>query len=156
MILPFFNWLFKDLFFEPIKEKGMKATINRFSHEEKQTLGDFTLNDNNGNAIFKCKTLELPWLNNATQKSCIPTGTYKVVPRTSAKFKKHFHVLDVQGRSYILIHAGNYFTDILGCILVGDSHKDVNNDGFRDVLNSKNTLNKLLALAPNGFELTIK
>lgn len=154
MILPFFKWLITDLFFEPIKQEGMTANINRFSHEEKQTLGEFTL-FNNGKEIFRCKTLELPWLNNATQKSCIPTGTYKVVPRTSSKFKKHFHVTDVQGRSYILIHAGNYYWDILGCILVGDSHKDVNNDGFRDVLNSKNTLNKLLALAPNGFELKI-
>lgn len=154
MILPY-NWFRKYFDYKPIIEKGMKATINRFSHEKKQTLGEFSLSKD-GKEIYRCKTLELPWLDNAKQKSCIPTGTYKVVPRTSAKFKKHFHVLDVQGRSYILIHAGNYYTDILGCILVGDSHRDVNNDGFRDVLNSKNTLNKLLALAPNGFELTIK
>jgi hypothetical protein len=132
----------------------MKATIKRFSHEQKQTLGEFTLTDN-GNEIFRCKTLELPWLNNATQKSCIPTGTYKVIPRTSPKFKKHFHVLNVPGREYILIHPGNYHWDILGCILVGDTLKDINNDGFRDILNSKNTLNKILELAPNGFDLSI-
>lgn len=134
----------------------MKATIKRFSHETKQTLGELSLFDNNGKEIFNCKTLELPWLDNATQKSCIPTGTYKVIQRTSQKFKKHFHVTEVPGRSYILIHAGNYHWDILGCILVGDSLKDINNDGFRDILNSKNTLNKLLSLAPNGFELCIE
>jgi len=153
MILPF-NWFRRYFNYKPIINKGMQANIKRFSADAKQTLGEFTLTDN-GNEIFRCKTLELPWLNNATQKSCIPTGTYKVVPRTSAKFKNHFHVTDVTGRSYILIHAGNYFTDILGCILVGDAHKDVNGDGFRDVVNSKNTLNKLLDLAPNGFELSI-
>lgn len=134
----------------------MRATITRQSHEEKQTLGELSLFDNNETEIFKCKTLELPWLNNATQKSCIPTGSYKVVPRTSHKFKKHFHVTEVHGRSYILIHAGNYHWDILGCILVGDSLKDINNDGIRDILNSKNTLNKLLSLAPDGFELCIE
>src|SRR5690606_3031263 len=134
----------------------MKATITRNSHEAKQTLGQLFLYNEQGNEIFKCKTLELPWLDNATQKSCIPTGSYNVIPRTSQKFKKHFHVTEVPGRSYILIHAGNYHWDILGCILVGDILKDINNDGFRDILNSKNTLNKLLSLAPNGFELCIE
>lgn len=156
MNLPFFNWINKYLNFKPMEvEFEHSAIIRRFSHESKQTLGNLFLFDDD-RLLLECKTLELPWFNNATQKSCIPVGEYKVVPRTSAKFKKHFHVLDVPNRSYILIHAGNYYWDILGCILVGDSHIDINKDGFRDVTNSKITLNKLLVLSPNGFNLTIE
>lgn len=132
----------------------MKAVLTRKFFEKKQTLGDFRLEEN-GKVLFECKTLELPWLNNQQQKSCIPAGKYQVVTRFSPKFKNHFHVLDVPGRSYILIYPGNYYTDILGCILVGDKHTDVNGDGFRDVVNSKNTLSKLLRAAPEGFELII-
>lgn len=133
----------------------MQAVIHRRHFEQKQTLGELRL-EKNGKTIFECKTLELPWLNNQVQKSCIPAGKYQVVTRFSPKFRNHFHVLDVPGRTWILIHAGNYYTDILGCILVGQRHLDLNGDGFRDVTNSKNTLNKLLQLAPEGFELLIQ
>ncbi|QAA81406.1 hypothetical protein EI546_06535 [Aequorivita sp. H23M31] len=133
----------------------MRAVIHRRHFEQKQTLGELRL-EKNGKTIFECKTLELPWRNNAVQKSCIPAGKYQVVTRFSPKFKNHFHVLDVPGRSWILIHAGNYYTDILGCILVGEKHLDLNGDGPRDVTDSKNTLKKLLQLAPEGFELSIQ
>lgn len=133
----------------------MKAYLNRREFEAKQTLGDFRL-EQNGQILFKCKTLELPWLNNQVQKSCIPAGKYQVVTRFSPKFKNHFHLLDVPGRTWILIHSGNYYTDILGCILVGEKHLDINGDGLRDVTNSKVTLKKLLQLAPEGFELIVQ
>ena len=44
------------------------------------------------------------------------------------------------GRSGVCIHKGNYFTQILGCIIVGDSHTDINKDGYKDVTNSGKTL----------------
>lgn len=133
----------------------MKAIIKREPSSEKQTLGEFSLYDGD-KLLFKCKTLELPWKDNRQQISCIPTGDYKVVMRTSPKYKKHYQVLNVPGRSYILIHTGNYYTQILGCILVGDAHIDINKDNCKDVTNSRVTLDKILALAPEGFTLTIQ
>ena len=133
----------------------MKATIIREKSSEKQTLGVFILYKD-GKQIFSCKTLELPWLNNQQQISCIPTGTYNVVGRESPKYKKHFHVQDIVGRSWVLIHHGNYYSDIKGCILVGAAHIDINKDGYRDVSASRVTLDKIVALAPEGFTLTIK
>ena len=56
----------------------------------------------------------------------------------------------------ILIHSGNYFTDILGCILVGESFKEINHDGYLDVVNSKVTLSKLVTIAKKGFTLIIQ
>ena len=137
----------------------MKATITRQSHA-KYTRGKLTVD--NG---FTCDTLELPWLNNATRLSCIPVGTYKVIPRRSDKYGQHLHVSNVQGRDLILIHWGNYaasvnplsgYPDIKGCILVGYGYADLDGDGLPEIVNSKKAFKALMVACPNGFELTIK
>lgn len=136
----------------------MYAVITRKKQDDKQTLGILELFDETGKILFTCKTLELPWKNNKNRVSCIDARNgmpYKVVPRYTAKRKAHFHVLDVKGRTWILIHSGNYYSDILGCILVGSEYIDINNDGYKDVVNSRPTLRKLAKLAPKGFELFI-
>lgn len=134
----------------------MKATITRDKLQEAQTLGTLVLTDEEGNKLFSCKTLELPWLDNKRNESCIPLGNYKVITRQSARYNKHYHILDVPGRSFVLIHIGNYYTQTKGCILVGEKLVDINSDGYKDVTNSKTTLHKLLKLAPEGFDLEIK
>lgn len=133
----------------------MKLIIERQPSEKKQTLGAATILNAKGEKIYSCKTLELPWLDNQTQKSCIPAGSYQVVKRWSEKYGNHFHVLNVPGRSYILIHVGNYYKEILGCILVGQAHQDINKDGIRDVTSSKVTMAKLKELLPKSFTLEI-
>jgi hypothetical protein len=54
------------------------------------------------------------------------------------------------------MHTGNFTHQILGCILVGDGLKYVDGDTILDVTNSRNTLNKLLALLPERFTVTIE
>jgi len=127
-----------------------RILIKREPSDDKQTLG---LMYQDGKVI--AHTLELAWLENKSRISSIPLGTYKVVKRTSAKYGEHFHVLDVPNRSYILIHNGNYHTQILGCILVGNSHTDINQDGFKDVTSSVNKMKELVKLLPAEFELEI-
>lgn len=134
----------------------MKAVLTRQPSDTKQTLGRLELFDAIGNKLMECKTLELPWRNNERQKSCIPTGNYTITPRYSAKYGNHFLVNNVPGRDAVLIHHGNYHTDILGCILVGATHADLNGDGHKDVTSSKDTMKKLLRYAPSGFKLIIK
>jgi len=134
----------------------MKAVITREKLQEAQTLGTLVLKDDEGNKLFSCKTLELPWLDNKRNESCIPLGDYKVAPRQSARYNKHYHIQDVPGRSFVLIHIGNFNTQTKGCILVGEKLADINADGYKDVTSSKATLKKLLALAPGGFDLEIK
>ena len=132
----------------------MKALLKRFDYSDKQTLGTLVIYDE-GKIVYSCYTLELPDLKNAPNISCIPSGEYKVVPRNSAKFKDHLHITEVPGRKYILIHTGNYFTDIRGCVLVGKTLTDINSDGYKDVTSSKVTLTEILNVAPDGFELEI-
>lgn len=138
----------------PILKTDLIATLQRNSDDGYQTLG--TLEVFNGSTkVFNCVTLELPWNDNKKKESCIPIGTYKVVKRSSEKYKEHFHILDVPGRDYILIHPANLRTELLGCIAPGDSYKDISGDNKVDILNSKRTLAKLYSLMPDEFELTI-
>lgn len=134
----------------------MRAIIIRQKQFCNQTLGTLELFDPSGKSVFSCKTLELPWLENQRQKSCIPKGTYKVTVRSSLKFGSHFYVTNVPNRDLILIHHGNYNTDILGCILVGVAFADINGDNILDITSSRQTMQKLLKIAPNGFELEIR
>lgn len=120
------------------------------------TPGKLELFDEDGCKRWECATLELPWKNNQQRISCIPSGKYRVIPRHSVRFGNHLHITGVPGRSYILIHVGNYTKDIEGCILVGKKHLDLNGDGITDLNHSRITMNELLDIAPNGFELEIK
>lgn len=64
-----------------------------------------------------CHTIELPWLNNKLQRSCIPEGRYELKWRRSARFAKHLQLRDVPNRSLILIHPANDARkELRGCI----------------------------------------
>ena len=115
--------------------------INRW-YTPDSTLGRFQIEN------FHCFSLELPNLNNASNISCIPEGNYSYFARYSPGNKSTvLQLQNVKDRTYIQIHAGNYTRQILGCILVGDAIKYIDNDTIPDVVNSKNTLGKVLALA---------
>ena len=104
---------------------------------------------------FNFWTLELPDLNNRRNVSCIPEGTYQCFKRNSPKNGNVFELKDVQNRTYIQIHSGNYTSQIEGCILVGDSVKFLNADGIPDITNSKNTLSKLMELLQDEFIVSV-
>lgn len=67
--------------------------------------------------IWICHTIELPWLQNRRNVSCIPEGRYALRKRVTPKHGLHLLVVDVPGRSGILIHPANYAkTELRGCI----------------------------------------
>lgn len=66
---------------------------------------------------FISYTIELPWRNNEKRVSCIPEGKYFIRKRYSQKFKWHIEIVDVPGRSFILLHPANYAkSQLTGCI----------------------------------------
>ncbi len=132
-----------------------KGIILRIIEENKQTLGRFYL-FSGLDLVFSCAVLELPDRSNQKNISRVCSGVYVATLRYSKKFRWHYHLQDVEGRELILIHFGNYYTDIEGCILFGNQFTDINGDGLRDVTSSKKTMRKLLAVAPPEFELTIQ
>ena len=82
-------------------------------------------------------TIELPWIptdpGGKPEKSCVPAGRYQLIPHTRANGDEVRalvnHGLGVYhyaaerphrvGRYLILIHVGNWVTDIIGCIAPG-------------------------------------
>jgi hypothetical protein len=122
----------------------MRLLINRYDHDDKQTIGQLFLLGENYKIIAKWDSLELPWLNNQRRISCIPLGTYKCKKHRSPKFGRTLWLQDVPNRSEILIHSGNYHTQILGCILIGKDLKDINKDGYLDVTRSRVAMKELM------------
>jgi len=120
----------------------------RTDKQLKQTNGTLLL-FKGSDRVFECYTLELPWCNNKKNISCIPVGTYKLRYYKSPSKGDVYLFEYVIDRTFVEMHAGNYFFDILGCVLVGSGLRDINSDGYKDVTNSKNTMNKL-------FEVTKK
>ena len=113
------------------------ARIKRGVSDSKQTIGTLTIDGSS----FSCSTLERPWLNNAQDVSCIPTGTYQAVWAYQGDMKAwHYELQNVPGRDGIFIHNGNFYKDTLGCIIVGISPSDINADGEVDVTSSVPTL----------------
>lgn len=64
-----------------------------------------------------CYTIELPWLDNQPQISCIPEGKYELMKRYSEHFGWHLQVMKVKNRDLILIHPANdAIKELKGCI----------------------------------------
>ena len=118
--------------------------LKRFYSSNKYTLGILTVK----NKFFF--TLELPWLENKRNISCIPVGAYSINKHISPKFGECFSIKNVENRSDILIHSGNNAGDTQGCILIGN---DVNNKGI--VFTSKIALEELLEVAEDGETIEI-
>lgn len=104
---------------------------------------------------FRCLTLELPWYSNSRNISCIPPGVYDAIKYDSPTKGPVILLKGVPNRTWIQIHAGNYTRQIQGCMLVGVSLTYLDKDDILDVTNSKNTLQALMALLPDDFEVEI-
>ena len=136
-----------------------KVCIHRLSTGVEGTPGKLTVANN----AFTCHTLELEWLNNQHDVSCIPAGTYRCEVSYSNHMNKDlYHVLNVPDRTTVMIHNGNYAgqenkglkSDVLGCILLGDSEGKIN--GQEVVLDSVVALTAFMKLMKNEpFEIEI-
>ena len=93
-------------------------------------------------------SIELPWKDNHTRVSCIPEGKYQIVKRCNDHFHEHFQVMDVPGRTDVLIHPANdAMLELKGCIapvsiLTGE------NRGCR----SREALKKILTCTLRAFQ----
>lgn len=107
-------------------------------------------------------TIELPWRDNRPNLSCIPAGKYTVRMRHSPKYGKVYHVENVQDRTHILLHHGNYAgnkekgyrTHSAGCIILGSRKGRL--AGQKAVLASRSARRKFeTAMNWEPFELEI-
>jgi hypothetical protein len=135
----------------------MKLLISR-TYNNNFTLGSIFILDGE-RLIHKCKCIELPWLSNQPNVSCIPEGEYNTIKESHSKRGKIFRLLYVHGRSGILFHKGNfvagYVKDSEGCILPGNYFIDINDDGNLDIAESTKAMDALWDIMPNKFKVII-
>jgi len=138
-----------------------KIILHRIKNELKYTAGKLEVWQYDRSIpiekILELASLELPYLSNQKNISCIPKGRYECKVATRPNGDKAISILRVPERTNILIHKGNFTADIQGCILVGLLHADINNDGITDVVDSGIAMSKLLGVLPqkSKFELII-
>jgi len=137
--------------------ESIRAVIAR-RNEEHQTPGSFIVFDYD-RVILNVKSMELPWLNNIREFSCIPADTYECERIDHPRFGHSWIVKDVPDRDGIMIHIGNFASgkkvDIEGCIMPGLRFVDINKDGNLDIADSTKAMNLLRAVLPDKFKLII-
>jgi hypothetical protein len=95
-----------------------KVTIDRKESFANSIGGDLYVNGR-----YVCRTLELAWLWNTKDKSCVPLGTYAAFIRHDKKDGWRIQLIGVPGnRDGVQIHIGNYPREIKGCVLVGERY----------------------------------
>jgi hypothetical protein len=98
-------------------------------------------------------TVEREWLNNEAFKSCVPAGSYQLVPHNSKKYGPVWALVNLQlgvahertdgvKRYACLIHRANWPKDVVGCIGVG-RHKFLPIIGELGVPNSRECIEEL-------------
>jgi hypothetical protein len=98
----------------------MELTLKRFLITDDGVLG-VLINGTRPIAL----TLEEEWKDNARGISCIPAASYLCQKVTTPRHGETYQVLDVPGRTAILIHSGNTEEDTEGCILLGKEFGDI-------------------------------
>ena len=85
-------------------------------------------------------TIERPWINNETNISCIPEGSYRCEKYNSPRFPRTYEITDVVNRTHILFHIANKPIEVKGCIGLG---KRVSFDRY-EVLDSRVAMNEFI------------
>jgi len=106
-------------------------------------------------------TVEQPWRDNKPFESCVPNGTYDLVPFSSKKFGEVFALVgdtvskykSEKARYACLIHQANWSRDVQGCIGIGQNITYIN--GLLAVNNSKFSLQELFRLMAEADDYTL-
>lgn len=108
----------------------MKLILTRIEQTPEYTLGQLDVP-----GLPMLSTIEQPWKNNLKGHSCVPVGTYRLIPHNSPHHP-HTWALDnpalnvhaepsdkwPDARTDCLIHPANWAWQLLGCIAPGLSH----------------------------------
>ncbi|HNP20299.1 MAG TPA: DUF5675 family protein [Fulvivirga sp.] len=106
----------------PPQYQGVSILVTRFMQTNNSTTSTFTLTDPNGNSLsgyFLEPRGPGSTINGSDQR--ILTGIYDVSQWNSVDHPNTFILNNVPGRSYVLLHPGNYPCDTEGCLLPGST-----------------------------------
>jgi hypothetical protein len=128
------------------------------NYQKFETPGSLYLIDQ-GERIYECKTLELQYLDNKRNVSCIPAGSYIVTKYSYSHYQNTFLINGVPDRDGILMHKGNFAAgnkiDTQGCILLGTGFELINQDTYQDIKGCDIALACLNLYLPESFMIHI-
>ena len=123
-----------------------------------ETLGTYFVMRGN-EELYRCRVVELPWLNNQKRISCIPDGVYPCEKISTKKHPNSFLINKVPNRDAIMIHVGNFATgkkvDTEGCQCPGLRFIDLDDNGTLDVDGSVIAMKALNHFLPDKFNIII-
>jgi len=147
----------------------MLITLIRDYRDPVCTLGTIAVN------ALKLQTLERPWLHSDINVcgmkgiSCVPVGTYKLVPHSSEAHPKVWALVNPKlgvyhwdndipmtcalARTMVLIHAANWPEELRGCIAVGKIRAKSNAHWM--IQQSRDALNELRNALNTSYDLTL-
>lgn len=133
------------------------AILTRLSTSKQQTLGEINIY-HGAEKLATFKTLEKPDEGNEQDISRIPAGFYLVkLLQSSPSFNyPHYWITNVEGRTGVKFHRGNFYNQIQGCILPGYDFHDLNRDGLLDVTSSTKALEVMIFHLKECFLLEIR
>jgi len=132
----------------------MKVLIQRISQDDTQTLGELKILGCGEVQRFTC--LELPWKDNRRNVSCVPEGRYRAIRYKHPERGSSIVVLNVPGRTDIMVHVANFHRQLQGCIAPGIGFRDIDRDGHVDVTESRIAMEMIYDVLPDKFILEIK
>jgi len=91
--------------------------IYRFEKTDKGTISVNLIDTGDASYNQFGYNIELPYLDNHRNVSCIPSGVYTFQKIVRADRSEAIEILNVHNRTHILVHSGNYMKDTQGCIL---------------------------------------
>lgn len=103
--------------------EGRSAVLTRLESGDQGTFGELVTDGG-----LRAFTGELPWRDNRSNVSCVPTGSYLVVFNFSPAFRRQLYLLTGTGhRTGIRVHAANLMGDVekgfrsqlYGCVALG-------------------------------------
>lgn len=133
-----------------------------------ETLGELIIDSH------RFSTIEPPWIEDARagskpMESCVPEGVYDLVPHSSRKFGETWALVNPHlqvwhqashikgaGRYAILLHVGNWVTDVVGCVAVGMNELATTNPpGVGSSRVAMGQLRELLGVGTAGHHIVI-
>lgn len=123
-------------------EKHVRLNLKRIKQKGETTLGKLTI-EGGSKSWFVLEPAGPDSIVEGSDKR-IKSGTYNLAPYSSGKYPNVYELQNVPGRTFILIHAGNYHKDTLGCLLPGKAWGSVSETHYY-VSNSKAALKEIFS-----------
>lgn len=96
--------------------------IYRFENTDKGTVSANLINTGDNTFNQFGYNIELPYLDNRRNVSCIPAGIYAFSKIVRPDGSEAIEIMNVPNRTYILMHSGNFMKHTEGCILPNISY----------------------------------